>query len=76
LWESEVTGLLVKSNKDFIILNRDGMSVIALGKGDKRIFLGNEPQEKMVHCLEQLNYLKIDPENIIEWDETEENNII
>lgn len=52
------------------------MSVIALGKGDKRIFLGNEPQEKMVHCLEQLNYLKIDPENIIEWDETEENNII
>ena len=47
-----------------------------LGKVDKRIFQGNEPQEKMVHCLEQLNYLKIDPDNHIEWDCTEDHSLI
>ena len=26
----------------------------------------------MTHSLEQLNYLKVDPENLIEWDVTEE----
>ena len=71
LWESDVMGLLISSNKDFIILNRDGMSVMPLGKQDKRVFKGNEDQEKMVHCLEQQNYLKIDPGNLIEWDCTE-----
>jgi hypothetical protein len=52
LWESDITGLLISNNKDFVILNRDGLSVMPLGKVDKRIFQGNEHQEKMVHCLE------------------------
>lgn len=26
----------------------------------------------MTHSLEQLNYLKVDPENLIEWDATEQ----
>ena len=38
LWESDAMGLLISSNKDFIILNRDGLSVMPLGKEDKRIF--------------------------------------
>ena len=69
-------GLIINSNKDFIILNREGLSVMPLGKEDKRIFQGNEHQEKMVHCLEQLNYLKIDPDNLIEWDCTEDHTLI
>ena len=69
-------GLLISNNKDYVILNRDGLSVMPLGKVDKRIFQGNEPQEKMVHCLEQLNYLKIDPDNHIEWDCTEDHSLI
>jgi len=53
-------------------VNSAGMSIIALGSEDKRAFKGNQDQEMMTHSLEQLNYLKVDPENLIEWDATEQ----
>jgi hypothetical protein len=31
LWESEVYGILLEKNKDFITINKDGIHVISLG---------------------------------------------
>ena len=31
LWESEVFGILLESNKDFITVNKDGIHVVIIG---------------------------------------------
>lgn len=35
---------------------------------DKRIIEGNDTQHKVLHSLESVNYLKVDPGNFIEFD--------
>jgi len=41
LWESPIKGFLIESTKDYVMLNRDGLWIMALGNEDKRIFNGN-----------------------------------
>ena len=31
LWESDIIGIMLKLNKDFISINKDGMHVVSLG---------------------------------------------
>ena len=42
-----------------------------LGEQDKIILKGNDHQMKVVHSLQSVNYLKIDPNNFIEFDFTD-----
>ena len=44
IWESEVNGLLLQRNKDFVSCSKFGMNVIALGSTDKRRLTDNEGQ--------------------------------
>ena len=37
LWESEVTCLLLDKNNDFVIINKDGISIVALGSDEVRL---------------------------------------
>ena len=63
-------------NKDFIHLNKDGISIASLGDIDKRVLIGNDINEKVCHSLESVNYLKVDPGNFIEFDCTDRENMI
>lgn len=36
LWESQITGLFLNKNKDFLMINRDGISIISLSNIQKR----------------------------------------
>mgnify|MGYP000914740092 CR=1 FL=1 len=67
---------MVPQNKDFIHLNKDGVSIASLGDIDKRVLIGNDVNEKVCHSLESVNYLKVDPGNFIEFDCTDRENMI
>jgi len=59
---------LVEGKKEFIHLNKEGINVTSLSDIDKRVIIGNEHQQKVLHSLESINYLKVDPGNFIEFD--------
>ena len=68
LWESGITGLLLNKNNDFVTISRDGISVLALGSINNRTFLASDKERIMLHSLESLSYLKIDPtQNCIQF---------
>lgn len=68
LWESPCTGFLVEGNKEFVHLNKLGINITSLSEIDKRVIEGNDTQHKVLHSLESINYLKVDPGNFIEFD--------
>ena len=76
LWESQITGFFLHSKKDFITINRDGINVLTLQSGSKRQLIGDDGQEKMMHCLESTSYLKIDPTNFIYFDFAQDTKVI
>lgn len=49
-------------------MNKLGISVTSLSEIDKRVIEGNDSQAKVLHSLESINYLKVDPGNFIEFD--------
>jgi len=74
LWESEIQGLLLQQQKDFVILSKDGMNIVALGRTDKRTLQDNQGNDRMIHSLESYNFLKVDPSNFILYEMADENN--
>jgi hypothetical protein len=50
---------------DFVTINRDGISLIALGNRHKRIIKDLNGQEKCVHSLQSANFLKVESSNYI-----------
>jgi len=76
LWESQITGFLMKRTKDFVTINRDGVSVYSLGTQMKRVIKSDPNQEKMLHSLESTSYLKIDRKNLIVFDFSGEQKVI
>ena len=65
LWESKCDSALLSKNNDFIIINRDGINVLALGSVDKRPIKDVEGNDRVMHSLEAYSYLKLDPSNSI-----------
>jgi hypothetical protein len=65
LWESEVRGFLISGKKDFCILSKSGLNIIALGAIDKREIFDENNAERMVHSLESVNFLKVAHDNYI-----------
>ena len=49
-------------------MNKTGMNVASLSEIDQRVIEGNDHQHKVLHSLESINYLKVDPGNFIEFD--------
>jgi hypothetical protein len=76
LWESEIKGLILENNKDFVTLSKAGVNILALGSEPKRIVKDAQGNERMIHSLESVNFLKIDPENYVLFECAEEDRII
>ena len=72
LWESPVKGFLSTFAKDFIVLNKDGMSFIRLDEqvNRRQIVDGNHGIQPMVHSLHAAAYLKVEETNLIQFDES------
>jgi hypothetical protein len=49
------------------MINRDGISVMALGSEGKRSIKAQNGQEKMIHPLESTSYLKVESDNYITY---------
>ena len=56
---------MTNRNLDFVTLNREGINIIALGSVEKREIMDADGQERMLHSLQSVNYLKVDPENYL-----------
>lgn len=57
----------MKESKDFISINKDGIHVIALGSNLRRPLLDGDGNDRMIHSLESVNFLKVDSENYIHF---------
>ena len=76
LWESEVRGFVIRGKKDFCILSKSGLNILALGAIDKRMVMDENQNERMIHSLESVNYLKVAPENYILFECAQANKVI
>ena len=61
LWESDSMGFILHRNKDYIMLNNEGLSIISLGTEEKRDILDDQNNSKMIHSLESISFLKLEP---------------
>jgi len=48
-----------------VAVNRDGINVFALGSTQKREIIDFEGNPRMMNSLESMNYLKLDPTNVL-----------
>lgn len=76
LWESQITAFFLKSTSDYVTINKDGISLISLDCFDKRYIKSADGQEKMIHSIESVNYLKVDKDNFIYFDFSGEKKIV
>jgi hypothetical protein len=67
LWESSVFGMNLSISKDFVSLSKTGMNVLAMGSIPKKELKGSDGSKKMIHSLDSLSYLKVDPLNFINF---------
>ena len=58
-------GFILHRNKDYIMLNNDGLSIIGLGTEEKRDVQDDQDNSKMIHSLESISFLKLEPQNFI-----------
>lgn len=63
LWESRVTSVLMRSSKNFLQINKNGLTLTAIGFGDKRHLQDDQGKDLMIFPLESFNYLKVDKGN-------------
>ena len=69
LWESTVSGLLTEFY-DFVILSKQGLSVLSLDDQANKEFLDKDGKNVKLHSLESINYLKVERTNCINLIET------
>ena len=57
--------LLLDKNNDFVIINKDGISIVALGSEEVREVRDENDDPRKIHSLESMNYLKFDPSDYV-----------
>ena len=67
---------MLLKNKDYISLSKSGINVLALGSKHKRPLTDSEGQQKMIHSLDSLSFLKIERINFINYQCQDYNNRI
>lgn len=65
LYESPIKGFLVNATKDFMMLTKDGINIINLGYGKPKMLKDNNGDNRMMHPLGTVSYLKLEPTNHI-----------
>jgi hypothetical protein len=68
LWETQIAAFFINKTNDYVTINGEGISLISLDSFDKRYIKSADGQEKMIHAIESVNYLKVDPNNFIHFD--------
>ena len=58
----------MNKNKDFVSFSKMGINVIALGALPKRPLKDNDGSLKMLHSLDGVSFLKVDPINYIQFE--------
>jgi hypothetical protein len=62
MWESPVKGFLLSSN-DFMILNKEGINLLALGEKKGREVTDSDGFARFIHSLGSCNFLKLEETN-------------
>jgi hypothetical protein len=57
-------------------MSKAGLNILALGAIDKRQVIDAEKNERMVHSLESVNYLKVAPENFVLFECSDEDRVV
>lgn len=57
--------MLLRLSKEFVTFSKAGMNVVALGNQDTKYLKDNFGLDKILHSLDSLNYLKVDPANYV-----------
>ena len=52
LWESSISGLILKESKEFLSFNKDGIKILQLGSTNKKALKNNSGENLMVHSLD------------------------
>lgn len=60
-----MSSFMLTDSQDMITLNRDGVSVSALGFGHKKAYKDDKGDDIMIHPYESYNHLKISPNNYL-----------
>ena len=55
--------MLLNHNHNFIIVNKEGMSVVSLGDQQKQEFCDDQGNRRMLHNLESYNHFKLESDN-------------
>jgi hypothetical protein len=67
LWESKVSGLLLQRTKDYLSFSKAGINVVSLGSCGKKELIDAEGLNKMIHSLDSLSFLKVEPINFLNF---------
>jgi hypothetical protein len=62
-----VSGVLLAKSKEFLSFSRAGINVLALGSSSKRPLKDSMGFNKMIHSLDSLSFLKVDPYNYLNF---------
>lgn len=74
LWESKVSGLILLKNKDYVSFSKSGINVLAMGSTHKKEITDCDGQKKMIHSLDSLSFLKVEPINFLNYQCQDYNN--
>jgi hypothetical protein len=67
LWESKCSSILLHNNEFYITFSNRGMNVVALGASEKYKLKDCNGDNRMIHSLESLSFLKLEPINFINF---------
>jgi len=57
----------LEHSKDYLTFSRAGINILALGVQDQKPLKDNLGMDKVMHSLDSLSYLKVDPINYINF---------
>ena len=68
LWESQISSVFIQKNKDFVCLQAEGISVLSLSYShSKKLVNDNLNCKNQIHSLPSVNYLKLEKQNILDF---------
>ena len=74
LWESPIKGLLLEKSKNFLSFSKNGINILSLGSIAKQAITECTGHRKILHSLDSLSFLKIDPYNYLNFQCQDYNN--
>ena len=67
---------MLEKKMDFVTLSKSGINILALGSREKRMVIDAQGNQRMIHSLESVNFLKVDQQNSLLFECADENKIV